>query len=259
VTGTLPIANGGTGQTTAGPAQGALNAEFTTTTTGNIDDLNFSNASIIRMNNATLSTIRGLLAGTAGQRVTIVSIGAGQVDLSHQDTNDATAANRLLNMATGSKSSLAAGIGSATYQYDSTTARWRLVLFNQGDWITPAYSAGDFTAIGAMTWTVEAGDVTSYTYWLKDRILTVNWFLETTSVGGTLNDRFYLKVPGGFTVAKSTLGPIISSNAGAGNVVGFCQALVSTTVIEILRLPVANWSAATDSTTTFGTVLFSVT
>jgi hypothetical protein len=106
--------------------------EFTTTTTGNIDDLNFSNANLIRMNNATLSTIRGLVAGTAGQMVTIVSIGAGQVDLSNQDAADGTAANRLKNTVAGIKTSLSPGLGFATYQYDGTTARWRLVSHTQG-------------------------------------------------------------------------------------------------------------------------------
>src|ERR1017187_8808588 len=74
-------------------------SEFTVTTTGNIDDLDFSNASTIRMNNASLSTLRGLKAGVAGQQVTIVSVGTGKVDLAHANTGSG-AGNRLLNYIT---------------------------------------------------------------------------------------------------------------------------------------------------------------
>src|ERR1035437_1222491 len=76
-------------------------SEFTVTTTGNIDDLDFSNANTIRMNNASLATIRGLKAGVAGQQVTIVSVGAGEVDLAHQNTGS-LAVNRFQNKATRS-------------------------------------------------------------------------------------------------------------------------------------------------------------
>ncbi len=111
--------------------------ERSVTTTGNIDDLDMGNAAfvLLRMNNASLSTIRGMKPGYANQIVSIVSIGAGQVDLAHQDTNSA-AANRLLNVATSANTPLAAGVGIATYQYDATTARWRLVNHEQGTAIT---------------------------------------------------------------------------------------------------------------------------
>ncbi len=97
----------------------------TVTTTGNIDDLDFSDASLLRMNNASLSTIRGLKAGTAGQRLTLVSIGAGDVALADQNTNS-LAANRLIT-GSGATSTLFAGAGSVTLSYDATTARWRVV------------------------------------------------------------------------------------------------------------------------------------
>jgi hypothetical protein len=63
---------------------------------------------LIYMNNATLATIQGIAAGLSGQRLTILSIGAGQVDFAHQNAG-ATAANRLINFATSGNTSLAAG------------------------------------------------------------------------------------------------------------------------------------------------------
>jgi len=86
-------------------------SEVTLTTTGNIDDLDFGNVSLIRMNNASLATIRGLKAGYAGQIVTIVSVGAGQVDLAHQNAGS-SAGNRFINFATIGTTCLAAGVGT---------------------------------------------------------------------------------------------------------------------------------------------------
>lgn len=182
VIGALAIANGGTGQTTAGPAQGALNAEFTTTSTGNIDDLDFSNASLVRMNNATDATIRGLLAGTAGQRVTIQSVGAGHVYLSHQNTGDATAANRLINFLTSADTPLAAGVGSATFEYDGTTSRWRLIAHHQG-----AAIAFSTTWAGSVTNPAIGDGTLAALYHVVDRMVhfSVSMTAGTTTTFGT--------------------------------------------------------------------------
>jgi hypothetical protein len=104
---------------------------FDVSTTGTINDLDFQSCAVIRMTNATLATLTGLKAGYPGQMVTIVATGAGQVNLSHQNAGSA-AANRLINAVTSAVTSLAAGVGAATYTYDDTTARWRLVdpLYN---------------------------------------------------------------------------------------------------------------------------------
>ncbi len=131
-------------------------SEFSTTTTGNIDDLDFSNANVIRMNNASLATIRGLKAGTPGQQVTIVSIGAGQVDLANQNANS-SANNRLINAVTSINTSLSPGVGSAIYEYDGTTLRWRLISHSQGAPISitsPVFtaSAGTWTGVTVATY-----------------------------------------------------------------------------------------------------------
>ena len=101
--------------------------EITVTTTGNIDNLDFESAGLLRMDNGVLSTIRGLLAKGeyAGQMVTIVAIGAGAVDLAHQDANS-TAANRIITP-TAATVTVTAATGRAMLIYDLTAARWRLV------------------------------------------------------------------------------------------------------------------------------------
>lgn len=100
-------------------------AAATTTSTGNQDNFSFSSADLLRCNNASALTLRGLAAGVSGQQLTIVSVGAGTVTLNDQDTNS-TAANRII---TGNSAAIAlpAGIGRATLVYDGTTQRWRVI------------------------------------------------------------------------------------------------------------------------------------
>lgn len=235
-------------------------SEVTVTTTGNINDLDFSNAALIRMNNASLATIRGLKAGTPGQRVSIVSIGAGQVDLSHQDTGDATAANRLVNFATSGKTPLAAGVGTATYQYDGTTARWRLVAHEQGAPITATFAAENFTGNGAMTWTVESADVKTLTYFLVGRQLFVSIYLTTTTVGGTLNNALQIALAalGGFTLISPAISVsgMISEDSGATFLSGILGP--SGTQLQVYKLSLANFLATTNTTYIYGQIAYGV-
>lgn len=171
---------------------------FTTTTTGNIDDLDFLNADLIRMNNATLSTLRGLKAGYAGQQVTIVSIGAGQVDFAHQNAGSA-ASNRLINSITGAATSIAAAVGTGTYQYDATTLRWRLVAHEQGAYIDMAYAGGNFTS-QAGTWTVDAGDLITMAYYVRGREVTFKLKILSSTTSVATN---YLDAVLPYTCARS--------------------------------------------------------
>lgn len=232
VSGTLPPAN--------------INTETTVTTTGNIDDLSFSNASIIRMNNASDSTIRGLAPGTAGQHVTIVSVGAGNVFLAHQNIGS-TAADRLINAATSANTPLAAGVGAASYTYDATTARWRLVSHTQGAWITPTYASGNFTG-NTGTWTVDAGDVVASLYYLSGRQLSVLLEFDATSTTVTPNQLIVNTAAiGGFTSPAQTylsLGHVFDAGAFAA-----ADPFVTTAGSFIFtRLDGANFANSTNST-----------
>lgn len=101
---------------------------FTVTTAGVINDLDFEECSIIRMENATLATITGLKAGYPGQEVEIVTVQPGPVDLEHEDVRSLEE-HRLLNTITGNPTSLLGNFGSASgrYKYDDVTKRWRLM------------------------------------------------------------------------------------------------------------------------------------
>lgn len=96
------------------------------TTTGNIDDLDVDGAAVLLMNNASLSTIRGIKAGYSGKDIVVIPIGAGNVELAHQNANSA-AANRLINFNTAANTVLTPGV-IAYYRRDDTTNRWRQVF-----------------------------------------------------------------------------------------------------------------------------------
>ena len=81
-----------------------------------------------------------------------------------------------------------------------------------GAWTTPTFAAGDFTAIGAMTWTVEAGDVVTYAYTISGKVMTVAFELITTAIGGTPSYELRIKIPGGKTATKNMSGYLRSNN-----------------------------------------------
>ena len=125
------------------PPGSAYPSQLTTTAAGDQPDFNTGNSVTVFMNNATLTTIRGIVAGLPGQIVTFISVGASQVDFVHQDATDSTAANRLINTVTSINTSIYPGKGTASYQYDASALRWRLIRHEQGNAIayTPTWSA----------------------------------------------------------------------------------------------------------------------
>lgn len=232
--------------------------EITFTTTGNIDNLNFGSASLIRMNNASLATIRGLAAGKPGQVVTIVSIGAGLVALAHQNTNS-SANNRLINSATSGITPLAPGAGTVRYIYDGTTLRWRMVTHNCGAFITRTFDAGNFTGSASMTWTVESGDVSVDAYRLDGNILAYSFNLSNTSVGGTLNNSLQITLPNGYTIAAQATNATGYRDAGAAQTIGRIGANpASGTFFTLTKLDNSAWSSATNNTNANSSIIVTI-
>src|SRR4026209_2096244 len=99
------------------------------------------------LDKAPLLTIQGIAAGVANQTLTLVSKGAGQVDLAHLHASG-TALGKLKLFATSGLTSLAAGSGVAVFEYDATVTQWRLLPRDQGAGVTPAH-AGAASNAGA--------------------------------------------------------------------------------------------------------------
>ena len=85
--------------------------------------------------------------------------------------------------------------GSATYYFNGTY--WLLIAHEQGGWITPVYSAGDYLTAG---WTVSAASVSLRAYVLHGKTLTMNCYLAVTGLSGA-SGSVDMKIPGGFLYA----------------------------------------------------------
>jgi hypothetical protein len=127
-----------------------------------------------------------------------------------------------------------------------------------GEWTTRAFAAGNFTANGAMTWTVGSGDVVTDAYTVVGKALTYAFTLNTTTVAGTPNSTLQILIPGSFTAAKTmtTLCRLLDNGTATSGIV---FATASSTTISIQRLDAANFSAATDTTLVQGVITCEVT
>ncbi len=220
----------------------------TITSTGSQNNLAINTGiSQLRLNNATDLTITGFAAGSPGQRIDLISVGAGNVFLAPQ-SGSSTAANQIINYVTVGNTPLAAGTGTASIEYDGTTARWRLIAHDQGAWLTPAYASGDYTALASMTWTVDSGDVTNYSYWLKGRTLTLSMVFATTTVGGSVSPELHVTMPNGYTAAKPATSTTVFNDAGGAQTVGQAFTAAAVTYVAFSKVPYSNLSLATNNT-----------
>lgn len=208
--------------------------EVTTTSTGAQNDFapGLVGNTILRCNNASDLTISGFTGGVAGQRLTIVSIGAGNVYFVHQATS--TAANQLINNATSGNTPLAAGVGSAVYEYDGTTLRWRLLAHQQGATIayTPTWTAaGGSPAIGNGTLTGK--------YFLRGRScwVDVHWVAGGTTNFGTGVYKFTVPFTGVATdgaALLSALGTCAIFDNGTNYRSGFAEMILTTALCGVI-------------------------
>ncbi len=224
--------------------------EVTLTSTGNQDNLDINNAALVRFNNASDVTIRGIVAGKPGQVVTIASVGAGNVLLAHQNANS-TDVNRLIHPVTVGTTPLAAGKGVATYQYDGTTDRWRLVTHNQGKPIDVAFAAGNYTADGAASWTLQSGDQRQFSYLLVGQTLQVFLALADTTVSGATTSNLYIAIPNSFQANAGYVSQAGGLFGGLSNAVAvnfFPRVIAATpTTIRLNRADGVAWAIGTNN------------
>ena len=222
-------------------------AESTTTLAGNQIALPIPSGLgnlVVYCNNATALTVQGIAPGAAGQQLTIVSKGAGQVNLSPSNVA-ASAQNRLINFVTFGDTPLAAGRGVAVFEYDTVSARWRMVAHDQGAWITPTFAAGDWTATGG-AWTVAAGDVSANAYYVRGSNLTFNVVVATSTVVTTPS--VLLHTLYGFKAASTVQSPMLANDNAGGWVNGFCNTVATDLSVGFVLASGANWSASVDQT-----------
>lgn len=125
-------------------------------------------------------------------------------------------------------------------------------------WTTPTFSAGNFTGNNSMTWTLQAGDVTTYRYDIVGHRMTVAWFLVTTTVAGTPSTQLLITIPASKTATTTIVNTFIYSDNGGTNTVGYATVTAAGTTIALTKLDGSNWTAATNTTGVFGEIVFEI-
>lgn len=214
---------------------------------------------LIEWSGAADAAFTGLAGGTAGKIVTIKNTGTKVATFAHQSASS-SAGNKFTNTATSAPTPIAAG-GWIIYQYDGTD--WQMVGHEQGAWITATFAAGNFTAAGSMTWTVDAGDVASLAYRLSGRTVTVVFQLETTTIGGTVNATTIIGsgAIGSFTIARTTWAIGFVINNGATGIAALVQAGYGASGIGLFvsMTGSTNYVAGTNNNSHRGTISYDVT
>lgn len=141
--------------------------------------------------------------------------------------------------------------------YFETDGTWHIIL-KADQWIDVPYAAGNFTASGGGTWTVDAGDVGTYNYQIDGNKMTVAFEIATTDVGGAPGE-LRIAVPAGRTIARSTRTVIHVLDAGVVGL-GLCVAIAGNQHLTLFVNPagVAWTNTAADNTYTLGQITFMV-
>ena len=120
-----------------------------------------------------------------------------------------------------------------------------------GEWTdvytSATFSAGDFTQSGGTAWTVSFSDLTNLSWTRINDMLTVTWYLETTSVTGTPT-LLRFPIPDGQVSAKAQLTTFrFNDNGTYGVGVAFCAE--DGTTIDLYKTDfTTTWAAAANTT-----------
>lgn len=116
-----------------------------------------------------------------------------------------------------------------------------------GRWKDVEYLASNFRGKGSMAWTVGRDDHITFQYMVIGKTMWLSLYLDTTTVGGTLNNALNVLIPGGYVPAKKVQTPVTlyDNNTYAD---AFARVTAGSNLLEIARADVANFTASTDLT-----------
>ncbi len=236
---------------------------YSTTSTGTQNDFSITSggveADILRCNNVSDLTIQGIVAPASpakpGKRLTIVSVGVGNVYLAHENTGS-TAGYRLINMATTGNTPLVAAKGWAELVYDNIHGRWRLVAHEMGGSLTATFAAGNFTSSPG-TWTVESGDRNVSNWTLRGRMVEYVFQISDAAAASSPTQlRIGNAEFGGFTAAGTRFGNVAYAVNNTSTVV---SAYWNTSGSTYLSIEHGGGLAWTLGTYVYGSARFMVT
>jgi len=122
------------------------------------------------------------------------------------------------------------------------------------------FNASDFFGSGSMTWTVSSGNVQTFQYVIIGNMMTINFSIANTSVGGTPDTALRIKIPAGKRPSTYYRLPIlVSDNNGSTMALG-------TAILQIVNYIECykdggvfnNWAASSSNTRVSGSFTFSI-
>lgn len=124
-------------------------------------------------------------------------------------------------------------------------------IFSQ-NWINIPYDAANFTGNGTITWTVDAGDQTDFSYKIVDgNLVILNIRVENTDLSGAGNI-LSITLPAAITPKKGLAGPALIIDAGTVNPGGFFSIAAGVAAVTFVRNDFANFTVtAGDNTGVF--------
>ncbi len=116
-----------------------------------------------------------------------------------------------------------------------------------GTWNVVPHAAGDFTGNGAMTWTVQSGDLTTFAYVEMGKLMLIALTVATSSVGGVANTTLQVALPAGRVAARAMTTPAWISDNGTP-AIGVVRVTAGGSVLAIQTAAGANWTASANAT-----------
>ena len=175
----------------------------------------------------------------------IVSVSDGDIPITPDGTGDV--------ILDGLKFPQADGAANETLQTDGAGQ----LSFAAPVWVGVSFNAGDFTGSDSMTWTVEEADVNNLTYTISGKVMTVSFFINTTTVGGTPSGDLQILIPASKTSTKFMANAIFALDNNI-NVTGWCLVSAAGTIITCRQIASANWTASTNLTFVRGQITFEI-
>jgi hypothetical protein len=126
-------------------------------------------------------------------------------------------------------------------------------------WMTPTFNAGNFT-VSALTgtWTVDAGDVTTFRFRRVGKTITLSFVLVNTSVtgsGGVRPGALRLTIPVSATAKRRTSAAItVNDNGTVG--LGYCTMTPGGSTIDCYLASEGQWANSTNATGVAGEITF---
>jgi len=168
----------------------------------------------IEWNGAADITIAGIVGGRIGYIFNFKNTSAFVARFLN-NSGLTNAGNQLTNIVQSGETPVAFG-GYISYCYDGQN--WQLIGHDQGAWITVPFAAGNFTASGAMTWTVAGINVTDQSFKVFGNTLIYSINVSGTTTGGVADVELRVALPSTYTGFSTTSLPCQVLSPGLASV-----------------------------------------